>query len=232
MAVGLGLYVGWLTIARAQIRPATPIPYTTIVRSTVYAPDGSVNAGRDTTTAVRSDGARVLRSESRVEPFASSRTINLPSGDEVIVDDIREIKMTTRSPNRSVASVIRDPRSNCLDSLAGSPVLSGQSLLGTETVSGYRTVKMASEKNMTWWFAVDHGCALVKFRAEWGEQGVTEQNLVALIPGEPQPDLFRTPASFREVLPSEFHKNAGNANHGLSAEKLSRMDDWYRQHRP
>jgi hypothetical protein len=39
---------------------------------------------------------------------------------------------------------------------------------------------------------------------DFGKQGASEMNLVALIPGDPDPALFSTAADFKEVPPSAY----------------------------
>ncbi len=79
------------------------------------------------------------------------------------------------------------------------PFVPGQIVLGEDRISGFRTVKIQAN-NATWWFALDYGCAMVKSRVDFGEQGgVSEKNLVVLTPGEPAPDLFNVRSDFREV---------------------------------
>ncbi len=99
----------------------------------------------------------------------------------------------------------RDPNSKCINSFAGEPFVGEpkEFISGEETISGYRTVKI-TRNDATSWFALDYGCAIVKSRMDWCGQGFTDQNLVALIPGEPEAALFDASAQFREAPPSEM----------------------------
>ncbi len=97
----------------------------------------------------------------------------------------------------------RDPSSRCINSFAGKPMTSmTETFAGEESVAGYRTAKIA-RNTITEWYALDYGCAMVKDR--WGfETGeMSEKELVALTPGEPEPALFEVPANAAEVPPSE-----------------------------
>jgi len=74
--------------------------------------------------------------------------------------------------------------------------------VGEETVAGYRTVKIMNN-NVTAWYALDYGCAMVKDRWDFGGKEFTEKYLISLIGGEPDAALFDVPATAREVSPSE-----------------------------
>jgi hypothetical protein len=163
-----------------------------------------------------------------VEPVSATRIINLSSGEQTQIDEMRGIKMTTKRVDHTITEVIRDPKSDCLLSLTGAPVLTGESILGREMFSGYSTVKIKSAaSSLTWWFALDFGCALVRSQADWSGRGATHQEVVALTGGEPSAGLFDVAAGLREAMPSEFY-----GNDGLSKDQLARMDDWYLRNRP
>jgi len=75
---------------------------------------------------------------------------------------------------------------------------------------------------------------MVKLRMDWGSQGVTEQNLVSLVLGEPDAALFNVPADFREVPPSELllgDKKLETLPPG-DVENLRKGDQNYYEHRP
>ena len=106
--------------------------------------------------------------------------------------------------NTNAASWQRDPRSLCINSLAGKRMTSlPETVAGEEIIAGYRAVKIKASDKVTWWFALDCGCAMVKSRMDFSENEYSEKNLVALIPGEPDALLFHVPEQAREVSPSE-----------------------------
>jgi hypothetical protein len=112
-------------------------------------------------------------------------------------------------------------------------VVPGQALLGEENVYGYRAARLQKD-GITWWLALDYGCAILKRRAEWTGQGQAgERTLVSLTPGEPQAALFHVPQSYREFPPSAmFAAQTGAAAAGQRREALARADELYRRHRP
>ena len=91
-----------------------------------------------------------------------------------------------------------------------------------------------TNNNATWWVALDYGCAMVKSRVDWGAQGVSEKNLVALIPGEPEAALFDVSAQFREAPFSEMLLGPGKKLEDLGprdAERLRKIDQDYYERR-
>ena len=177
-----------------------PIPYSVILREILHGPDGTITPGLEHTDAVRSDGSVLMRWRGK----GLQRVIYLASGFQVDTNDQTNTKSSIRRPNQNPATWQRDPASNCVNSLAGSPMTfpPSDTFLGEETIAGYRTAKIASGI-ITSWYAVDYGCALVKQRWEFSATEVSEKQLVALVAGEPDPSLFDVPAHYREVPPSE-----------------------------
>ena len=105
--------------------------------------------------------------------------------------------------------------------------MDGEVLSGNEDVNGYHTVKIAvktAKDTLTTWFALDYGCAVVKFEANWEGGARTEQELVTLLPGEPSPALFDVPADFAEVAPSKMLPS------GISSDTAQRLDKKYYAH--
>ena len=113
-----------------------------------------------------------------------------------------------------------------------------ETFLGEETIAGYRTVKITTapttEGVITSWYALDYGCARVKGRWEFSSTEVTEKELVALIAGEPDANLFEVPANYREVPPSErilgSKKEHRACNEG-TLKLLQKMDEDYKRHK-
>ena len=195
----LHLRINARTNAQA-VRGRGPIPYTVTVREIIHAPDGTTRVSREITEAVRSDGSIVYRNSTSK---GSGRGLYFSSGLHLSTDEIHNTKTTMMNANPDPASSLRDPTSKCLNSLAGKPFTSPpETLLGEETIAGYRTVKIASDI-ITKWHALDYGCALVKDRWDFSPTEFTEKELVALVGGEPDATLFDVPANYREVPPSE-----------------------------
>lgn len=177
-----------------------PIPYTVTLRETVHGPDGTTTQGIEYTDAVRSDGSILMRTRGK----GLQRIIYLASGFQVDTNDQNNTKSSIRRQNQNHATWQRDPGSNCVNSLAGSPMTfpPSDTFVGEETIAGYRTAKVAAGI-ITSWYALDHGCALVKQRWQFSATEVSEKELIALVAGEPDPSLFDVPAHYREVPPSE-----------------------------
>lgn len=229
------------------VHPGKPIPYTVILRETVYSPDGNASVAMDETFAVRSDGSYVKKLTHKKQmgnnlvDADSERTVFFASDTgaqtRVHINDIDNTKSTEAAKINS-ASLQRDPSSKCINSLAGTPMSTRsrpEAISGEETVAGYRAVKITSN-GWTWWFALDHGCAPVKVRVDWGSQGYSEKNLIALIPGEPTSALFNAPADDREMPPSERAlgrgKKPSDCGSPRCAEILRMRDESYRANRP
>ena len=185
-------------VQAARVRK--PIPYMVTLRETLHGPDGTVTPGSEYTWAVRSDGSRLLQVLNKVP----QRTLNYSSGLQVDTNDQTFTKSSMNRRDGSVAELQRDPDSKCLNSMAGPPVFfpPEEVFLGEETIAGYRTAKITNG-TITAWHALDYGCALVKQRWEFGGAEVSEQELVTLVGGEPDPHLFDVAAHYREVPPSE-----------------------------
>jgi hypothetical protein len=236
--IGFAVSMGRLIHSRLraqEVRTGGPIPYTVILRETVYGPDGTATVAAEQTQAVRSDGSFVRRLAHKGENQATERTIKFASGIEVTINDVAKTKSTILRENISPARWHRDPNSKCINSLAGEPMISLPEVFsGEEMVAGYRTAKL-TWNNITAWHALDCGCAEVKSRADWGKQGFSEWNLVGLIPGEPDAALFEVPATAREVPPSERVLGPGKSHENFgpgAAERHRKLDEYYYKHRP
>ncbi len=241
--VALGVNSGLLIHSRLRAQEARrggPIPYTTTLRETVYSPDGTASVAMDETFAVRSDGSYVdiLKHKKQIGTKLvdsdSGRTIHFASGIKVEINDFTGVKSTTVS-KVNLAKFQRDPSSKCINSFDGTPQIPPQVINGEEVVAGYRAVKITSN-NWTWWFALNHGCAMVKARIDWGSQGYSEKNLVELVPGEPAAALFDVPGDDKEMAPSERAlgrgKDPSSCGSPRCAEILRKLDEAYRANRP
>lgn len=184
-----------------------PIPYTVKLKSTVLDSEGKLLPADVTmTVAVRSDGSRsVVHSQVRPTGPEVTRNIHFSSGDLITVGDLWDIKTSWRRPRPDITKWHRDPGMKCTVSLAGKPIRRNmESFDGEEMLGNIRTIKLTNGKNSEW-FAVDHGCAMVRARYDFGDS-VNEQVLVSLIPGDPDPALFHAPETFKEVGPADFNE--------------------------
>ena len=235
----------FLPNASAHLQDSTDgsvLPFTAVLKQFTYDEHGVATPADTQTWAVRSDGSRVLQIESndpKDKRPGGTRFVDLSSGESVKIGLFSEEKSSTIRPDAASTSWVRDPSSNCMNSLQGRPMTDNQTLIGRETVDGYDTSEIRLG-NMTWWFAVDYGCAPIRFIADLGENRRSEQRLVSLIPGEPSATLFAVPASFHEVSPSALLTHAsgsgacaaGAESHcGLKPAMARRLDDTYHARR-
>ncbi|HEX7334113.1 MAG TPA: hypothetical protein VF290_21585 [Pyrinomonadaceae bacterium] len=195
------------------------IPYTVTLREIMHAPDGTKRVSREITHAIRHDGSQVFMTST---DKGTRRSLDFASGLKV---DTNDLQLTKTSMNRTANNKIRqrDPNSKCLNSLDGKPFDSDQTMLGEETIAGYKTVKISSGI-ITSWYALDYGCAQVKDIWQFSPGEFTEKELVALVGGEPDAALFDVPAKYREVSPSERILGS-NKPHNEAVEKQLRMLD-------
>lgn len=150
--------------------------------------------------ALRSDGAVAYGFTSQV---ARTRRIAFPNGSGIVINELIAKKSTWRQKFTGIR-IARNPSTQC-SSEADAKV--GIALEGTETVGGYRTfrlVQAGSEGTWKGWYAPDLACALLQTRLEHNS-GVTEQQLVSVTPGEPDPALFQVQENIQETLPSGLY---------------------------
>lgn len=207
-AIILALNAGRLTYRRfftPMAYASSPFPYTAMYVEQAFDNTGTLKVTNLYSEAVRSDGSKMFR---RSGPLGAEthayREIEFANGDYMQIDEIRGRKVTFPQFHAS-APPLRDPESSCvlpkLNLPAGYKQVN-EVVVGEDKVGEYRTVQIKMDQTTTW-YALDQGCAKVKVRYEFGS-AVTEQNLVSLIPGEPDGTLFRAPESFLEVPPSQL----------------------------
>jgi len=201
--VALGSHAVWLSFGNVhgQTVAGQITPYTAILQETVIDGSGGQRPGYLLTQALRSDGSEMRRLG---VPSTGGRTILFASGVKVEVSDELGAKSTV--PIRAdVATRLRRGESQCIRDATGRAVtMWEEEVAGEETIDGYRAVKVTARKApVTQWFALDHGCALLRsimtFR---GGQGSSEMHLLTLVPGEPEARLFLVPESYKEGPPS------------------------------
>lgn len=223
---------GTYKVKAGEMRTGAPVPYTVRLIETFHGSDGSAVDTQESIWAVRSDGASVRHIMQKQSKQTSERTIKFVSGEEIVINELTNIKSTTFEKSVNSARWQRDPSSKCINSFAGTAMTSlPETISGEETVSGYRTVRITAN-NVTSWYALDYGCALVRDKADWGTgKGYSEHNAVLLVPGEPNEALFRIPVNAREAPPSErllSSETNGASNCGAKCmELLQKFDARY-----
>jgi hypothetical protein len=175
----------------------TIYPYTVIRTETVYDQFGKARLTHRYMEAVRSDGSKMWKGSTQE---VQQRQVYFANGDEVRMNELAARKSTFTGASSGPAEQ-RSPMNSCLTS---DNIKAGLRPDGTESVAGHKAIRVMStqaKRTMTYWFAIDEGCALIRQRFEH-ETGVTEQNLSGIFAGEPDAGLFMIPFAFQEVLPS------------------------------
>ena len=201
------------------------IPYQVRLRETLLGKNGKSNSGCEVLYAVRSDGAySYLIEDLNTKMPTSRRELIFPSGLTIEINDILEMKSSTLDKSWTPHSRIRDPKSNCMNSLLGSPFIDGQTIIGNEKIQGYPTIKIRYQ-SLTWWFAPELGCAMLKSRGEFADRGISEKNAVSIARGAPETNLFMVPTRYMEVAPSVLYGLIS----GSPGAKV--RDNYYQRHR-
>jgi hypothetical protein len=130
----------------------------------------------------------------RMIDLASSRT-------RITAMELSGRKSTLPNAFSDVRDGMRAPGSDCQFSVTGRPIGSG-TVVGHESILGYKTVKIANDEAVTSWYSLEHGCALLQQRVAPAGKPVLEKTLYSLLLGEPSADLFDVAANFQEVSPS------------------------------
>ncbi|MDQ3070323.1 MAG: hypothetical protein M3R55_11425 [Acidobacteriota bacterium] len=114
------------------LEPERPGTYTSVLQGTIISKTGERLPGSIQSFGVRRDGSFLQQTEflGGVKQV-SERTIYLASGLHVLVDDLREVKMSVMENG---GPLLRDPRSNCLNSYGGKSLSARQQVVGEETI--------------------------------------------------------------------------------------------------
>ena len=99
----------------------------------------------------------------------------------------------------------RDPKESCTNA---QELSSGRVIDGEDNIGGHRAVRIVNvmgSRKFTMWYALDLACAVLQQRFQH-ETGETDQNLAAVIIGEPDAALFQLPTSLKEVPPSVLYR--------------------------
>jgi hypothetical protein len=228
----------WVTISAQPEGPApqqslsdagAPVaaraPYTVILQESTQGPDGVVSPQGTMTLALRSDGAYLVQYEHLGTPFVLLRTIELPTGETVVADDIRERRTTTKIRPGSSQRARMDPRQGCIKNDIGEPVFPGKVVGNRDRVAGYDTVRVLAGTS-TLWFSRQLGCAQVKASTPMPTGGVNEKIPTWIYAGEPDAALFYVPDRYQEVPPSVFQQLNPNSREAHAADRF------YFQRRP
>jgi hypothetical protein len=247
ISVRFGKYCFWIallaltanlvrvSLRQGRVRAANirPVPYTAMLKESVIDTTGKTTDVFNFVFALRSDGSRVIKSSGPVgrDNEDTFRVVELSSGTRVEIKDLRELKSSTST---QAAPFLRDPAARCLipssiPSPSRGPVQ--ESVVGEESISGYRAAKIVSGKN-TSWYALDNGCALLRSRMAFEDGSASDKSLVALMAGEPERALFYVPTSYKEVPPSQLAVRPSTSPAGRQVTQLQKLDAYYFSHRP
>jgi hypothetical protein len=152
-------------------------------------------------TAVRSDGSIMKRLDAFSSKAAvSSRLLVFARGPIITTNDVLEQK-TILSDSADVKSRLRDPSTDCLKSLNGNPFDIGEQISGWDNVAGYKTARITrtNGNRRTVWVAPSLACAQLKLRIEHPGEGVVEQLVKSVLPGEPPAEMFEVPDRYTLV---------------------------------
>jgi len=173
-------------------------PYTIFIDPPSSGTIGGSPAHVTLMTAVRSDGSQARRYDAlHIKSPVSSRLLVFTSGEVVTTDDVRGEK-TVLGREADIRLRLRDPRSDCLNNLAGTPFAAGEAIKGKELILGYEAVRIRSSGTQLW-LAPALGCAQLKLIGTHPSGGLIEQVTTRVIPGEPATEVFDIPARYKEV---------------------------------
>jgi hypothetical protein len=211
----------------ARVRAASTVAYTVLRTEKVFDDVGTLRYTHHYVDAVRSDGSKMWRGTTK---DVQQRGIDFANGDHVKTSELIG-KKSTYPKLYAGPPVPRDPAAGCVTVQEQNPrwTIGGEESIG----GGYRAVRMVMNlgdaRTLTMWYGLDVGCALLHQRFQH-ETGVTEQNLDAVILGEPDAALFQVSASLKEVPPSELFDcldRKGGTCTALPDETKQRLDKTY-----
>jgi hypothetical protein len=206
-------------LSRAGAPVAARTPYTVVLQESTRGPSGDVSLQGTMTIALRRDGAFVVRYEHLGTPAAViQRTIELPTGVTIVVDDVRERRTSTRTRVGMSSRARMDPTQSCIKNDSGELVFPGQIVSDRDLVAGYDTVKIKSGDS-TFWFARQMGCANVKSSTRLSEVVLNEKVATLIAPGDPDGALFYVPDRYTEVPPSVFHQLDPNSHEAHTLDR-------------
>lgn len=207
-AVILGAFFSTSTSGQGAMANVVPLTVTMV----------EVDAdGKELSTVVeatRSDGSMVdVITHGRFD--SPSRRVRFVSGKDIWVAENSHSKCTIYDPSRAPGEWLRAAKVNCVR-----PAPAKDSLLGVETIDGYRAAKVSLFPEKVSWFALDYGCAEIHYTVQISKTAIKTFRLKSLVPGEPAAELFIDPLDYKEVPPSRLF--------GSDAKQ----DAYYYAHRP
>ena len=152
----------------------------------------------------RGDGSKVARTTETINGKSCSSTTYWDTQAKVEVTSSDCLLMNSTVPFTRLPPSPATPIANCSTILTGNYV-------GSETIQGLRVHKFdddtATSRSVNY-YAPDLGCLLVRSlhyskASDGSVRGTSFEEPVEIKQGSPDPDLFVTPASYREVWPSE-----------------------------
>lgn len=206
----------YLTTRVLQSQPASPwIPHTLVFEETVtHLPAGKSVRGRIQYSAVRSDGSRAegdARPSSDPAYTGVRQVLSLAAKRKVLLDDVLRARTThlLRSEVIAARSIPPHPTSCAVNRSAAGVI---HELGGEQEVLGWRSVVVTLKYDdviQTHWLVPDLNCASVRFVEERfsgsGEvSDLFERAAISIRLGEPEEQLFETPAEYEEMPPSEM----------------------------
>lgn len=200
-ALSLNIYRSGFVRGPATAKAASLGAYTVLRTETGFDKNGNLRYTNHYVEAVRSDGSTMWRGSTSK---AQQRKISFTNGDYIRTNELTGRKSTYPKRFAGGAPPQKNPLTSCLNA---DDANAGWTFAGEETVEGHRAarlVNVSGKRTMTMWDALDVACATLRLRFE-DKDGVTEQVVSALVPGEPDAALFRVPDSFQEVAPSALH---------------------------
>jgi hypothetical protein len=172
------------------------VPYTVVLTETTVDGKGNAHHGGTLVQAMRSDGSMTKD----LNTPSHEREVHLITGEIVHTNDVHK-RMSTEYSSVPASAFIRSPASMCAKNIDGGNWTNDPlTVSGETTVSGYRAVGV-TRRNITQWYALDYGCALVGQKTDFKEGGSSRWKLLSLTPGEPNPNQFDL-ANYAEVRPS------------------------------
>lgn len=163
--------------------------------------------------ARRSDGATAnVATVGLIEWGTTTRKVTYPDGIWASVYDMIAAKTTWHMHPVALASMkqrLQNPPADCVFKTEGNP-----RFIRNETLLGHQVAiiqTLTSTERGTFWRAPDLGCEELQFRYEAIQSDgsfklFSEERLISLKIGEPEPRLFELGANLKEMKPSEAHR--------------------------
>lgn len=177
-------------------------PYTARLKAVLRNADGTETVKWFETYSLRQDGSIVRKEEGlRASGPYIYRDVYLRTGQHISTDDVAELKNT--GAIGSSWRYVRDPASQCLQTMEGEAVSDSERVVGLETFIGHHAVRI-HQRLSTDLYALDLSCALLYAKSNQPGNTVMSKELVELAPGPPDTTLFDIPGYFREVPVTEL----------------------------